>query len=67
MANPVLVEVIRGPLVESRHRGAVAVSDAEGNTAFDDMLLPGHPLHMFAKATAPLVEGWYRLRDVGNF
>jgi len=30
MANPVLVEVTRGPLVESRHRGAVAVVDAEG-------------------------------------
>jgi hypothetical protein len=43
------------------------LGDAEGNIAFDDMLLPGHPLHMFAKATAPLVEGWYRLRDVGNF
>jgi L-asparaginase II len=28
--NPVLVEVVRGPLVESRHRGAIAVSDAEG-------------------------------------
>ena len=34
------------------------LGDAEGNTAFDDM---------FAKAAAPLVEGWYRLRDVGNF
>jgi len=32
MTNPVLVEVIRGPLVESRHRGAVAVCDAEGKT-----------------------------------
>jgi L-asparaginase II len=30
MTNPVLVEVTRGPLVESVHRGAVAVSDAEG-------------------------------------
>jgi L-asparaginase II len=30
MTNPVLVEVTRGPLVESTHRGAVAVSDAEG-------------------------------------
>ena len=30
MSNPVLVEVLRGELVESRHRGAVAVSDAEG-------------------------------------
>ena len=32
MTNPVLVEVTRGPLVESRHRGAVAVSDAEGHS-----------------------------------
>jgi L-asparaginase II len=30
MNNPVLVEVWRGPSVESRHRGAVAVADAEG-------------------------------------
>lgn len=30
MSNPVLVEVTRGALVESRHRGAVAVVDAEG-------------------------------------
>src|SRR5215471_11806855 len=30
--NPVLVEVVRGPIVESRHRGAIAVSDAEGKT-----------------------------------
>jgi L-asparaginase II len=28
--NPILVEVTRGPLVESRHRGAVAVVDAGG-------------------------------------
>jgi L-asparaginase II len=30
MTNPVLVEITRGPLVESVHRGAVAVSDAQG-------------------------------------
>src|SRR5438477_11060942 len=30
MTNPVLVEVTRGPLVESIHRGAVAVADAQG-------------------------------------
>ena len=30
MNNPVLVEVIRSGLVESRHRGAVAVADAGG-------------------------------------
>jgi L-asparaginase II len=32
MDNPVLVEVTRGPEVESRHRGAVAVVDADGAT-----------------------------------
>jgi len=31
MTNPVLVEATRGPLVESRHRGAIAVVDAHGN------------------------------------
>jgi L-asparaginase II len=34
MANPVLVEVLRGTVVESRHRGAVAVVDADGAAAF---------------------------------
>jgi len=32
--NPVLVEVLRGSLVESRHRGAVAVCDSSGTVAF---------------------------------
>src|SRR5690242_15639225 len=31
MSDPVLVEVTRGAIVESRHRGAVAVVDAEGS------------------------------------
>ncbi len=31
MENPVLVEVTRGPVVESRHRGAVAVVDGDGS------------------------------------
>ena len=31
--NPDLIEVTRGGLVESRHRGAVAVSSADGRTA----------------------------------
>src|SRR5215211_2237889 len=30
MSNPILVEVLRGALVESRHSGAVAVVDAGG-------------------------------------
>ncbi|PWL19064.1 asparaginase [Falsochrobactrum shanghaiense] len=32
--NPVLVEVFRGPVVESRHRGAVAVFDGDGRRVF---------------------------------
>jgi L-asparaginase II len=34
MRNPELVEVTRGNLVESRHRGAVVVMDADGATVF---------------------------------
>ncbi|HLH48200.1 MAG TPA: asparaginase, partial [Roseiarcus sp.] len=34
MANPILVEATRGGRVESRHRGAVAVSDAQGKLVF---------------------------------
>lgn len=30
MADPVLVEVTRGPVVESRHRGAIAIVDVNG-------------------------------------
>ena len=32
--NPVLVDVYRGDRVESIHRGAVAIADADGNLAF---------------------------------
>lgn len=34
MGNPVLVEATRGGTVESRHRGAVAVADADGAIVF---------------------------------
>ena len=34
MTNPVLVEITRGPLVESVHRGAVAIVDADGGIVF---------------------------------
>ena len=34
MSNPVLVEVLRGALVESRHAGAVAVADGAGRLVF---------------------------------
>ncbi len=45
MSNPVLVEVTRGNLVESRHRGAVAVVDADGATllALGDVTAPVFP------------------------
>jgi L-asparaginase II len=33
-ANPILVEVRRGALVESVHRGAIAIADADGRLAF---------------------------------
>jgi L-asparaginase II len=59
MANPVLVEVIRGPLVESRHRGAVAVSDAEGKSvlAIGDVTAPIFPRSAVkALQAVPLIE-----------
>ncbi len=45
MDHPVLVEVVRGELIESRHRGAVAVCDAEGRLAFalGDVTAPVFP------------------------
>jgi L-asparaginase II len=45
MANPVLVDVTRGALTESRHRGAVAVVDADGTSvlALGDVATPVYP------------------------
>src|ERR1700689_1554882 len=45
MSDPVLVEVLRGTLVESRHRGAVAVVDADGMAVFalGDVTVPVFP------------------------
>jgi L-asparaginase II len=44
-ANPALVEIIRGSLVESRHAGAIAVADADGRLllAFGDVDRPVFP------------------------
>jgi L-asparaginase II len=59
MNNPVLVEVWRGPLVESRHRGAVAVVDAGGATALaiGDVSAPVFPRSAIKALQAlPLVE-----------
>jgi L-asparaginase II len=59
MSNPILVEVLRGTLVESRHTGAVAVVDAGGKPvlALGDVETPIYP-RSAAKAlqALPLVE-----------
>src|SRR3712207_6194661 len=43
--NPILVEVTRGDMVESRHRGAVAVIDGSGTMvlAIGDIEAPVYP------------------------
>jgi L-asparaginase II len=59
MSNPVLVEAMRGPLVESRHRGAVAVVDVEGTVvlAIGDVTAPIFPRSAVKALQAlPLVE-----------
>jgi L-asparaginase II len=45
MSNPVLVEATRGAVVESRHRGAIAVVDTAGNVvvALGDVERPIFP------------------------
>src|SRR5580704_6326008 len=59
MNNPILVEVLRGNLVESRHRGAVAVADADGAAvlAIGDVATPIFPRSAVKALQAlPLVE-----------
>lgn len=59
MANPVLVELTRGDVVESVHRGAVAISDARGNVVFalGDIALPVYPRSALKPLQAlPLLE-----------
>jgi L-asparaginase II len=59
MRNPVLVEVMRGVRVESRHRGAVAVADPEGKPvlAIGDVATPVFPRSAIKALQAlPLVE-----------
>jgi len=58
-ANPVLVEVVRGAIVESRHAGAVAVADAHGHliVALGDVERPVFPRSAVKALQAiPLVE-----------
>jgi L-asparaginase II len=59
MANPVLVEVTRGKVVESRHRGAAVVMDADGRVlyAIGDVERPVFPRSAIKGLQAlPLVE-----------
>ncbi len=58
-ANPVLVEITRGKLTESRHRGAIAIADANGRlvAALGDVtqtIFPRSSSKMFQ--AMPLVE-----------
>ena len=59
MPNPILVEVTRGALVESIHRGAVAIADAGGGIRFSigDVETPVYPRSSLKPIQAlPLVE-----------
>lgn len=59
MTNPVLIEVTRGPLVECRHRGTLAVVTAAGETvvslgAVDEPVFPRSAIKVFQ--AVPLLE-----------
>ena len=59
VANPILVEVTRGSVVESRHRGAIVVVDAAGRRRFaiGDVEAPVFPRSAVKALQAlPLVE-----------
>jgi L-asparaginase II len=60
MSNPILVEVVRGTLTESRHRGAVAVVDADGASVLTlgGVAQPVYPRSAVKPLQAlPLIEG----------
>jgi L-asparaginase II len=59
VTNPVLVEVLRGTHVESRHRGTVSVFDADGKSVFavGDTQMPVFPRSAVKSIQAlPLIE-----------
>jgi L-asparaginase II len=59
MSNPVLVEVTRGKVVESRHRGSVCVIDGDGRTVLSigDVERPVFPRSAVKSIQAlPLIE-----------
>ena len=58
-ANPVLVNVIRGDMIESRHRGSIAICDAHGSVelAIGDIMSPVFPRSGIKPLQAiPLIE-----------
>jgi L-asparaginase II len=59
MTNPVLIEVTRGPVVESRHRGAIAILDGDGRlvAGLGDIDRPSFPRSAVKPLQAlPLIE-----------
>ena len=59
MANPILVEITRGSLVESVHRGTIAIADAAGDIVFSlgDVAALTYPRSSLKPIQAlPLVE-----------
>jgi L-asparaginase II len=59
LANPVLVEITRGDLVESIHRGSIAIADSEGTILFSlgDIGSPVYPRSSLKPIQAlPLLE-----------
>ena len=59
MTNPVLVEVTRGGLIESRHRGAIAVARADGSLVWEvgEIEAPVYPRSAVKVLQAiPLIE-----------
>lgn len=59
MTNPVLVELTRGPLIESVHRGAIAIVSADGRNRIDigDTATPLFPRSSLKPIQAlPLIE-----------
>ena len=59
MTNPILVEVTRGDTVESVHRGAIAVFDADGTSVLEisDVSVPTFPRSAVKAIQAlPLIE-----------
>lgn len=58
-SNPVLVDIIRGDMIESRHRGSIAICDAHGGVelAVGDIMSPVFPRSGIKPLQAlPLIE-----------